>query len=267
VEFIDFKTGRFYFGDCLEIMPTLAPSSVDMVMTSPPYDDLRTYNSSLVWSFEIFKAVANSIVHILNNGACVVWNVSDATIDGSETGTSFRQALYFKDTCGLNLHDTMIWNKPNNLPRPSNRYENSFEYVFVLSKGRPKYVSLIKDKPNVGFGRKLSGNKTEKNGEKYSLHGVGKTVQQFGTRTNVWEINTANGVSTSNHPAVFPVGLAHDHIISWCPPEGVILDPFGGSGTTAIAAINSGRRWICIEKDPDYFNAACMRVAVAEAVI
>jgi len=246
-------------GDCLELMKRIPDGSIDLVVTSPPYDNLRTYNDSLEWSFEVFKPIALELTRCLAAGGVIVWNVADATIKGSETGSSFRQALYFKDECGLNLHDTMIWNKPNNVPRPSNRYEQSFEYMFILSKGKPKSVNLIKDKTNVSFGRKLSGNLASKSG-RIKLHGSGKTVSQFGTRNNVWEINTQNGKHEYDHPAVFPIQLANDHILSWSNPGDTVLDPFMGSGTTGVACRNTGRSFIGIEKDATYFEIAKRRV-------
>ena len=154
---------KLLHGDCLDLMCDIPDGSVDLTVTSPPYDNLRTYNNKLVWNWEIFTGIAEHLFRVTKQGGVVVWVVGDATIKGSETGTSFKQALYFME-CGFNLHDTMIWNKPFSVPRPSNRYEQSHEYMFVLSKQAPSTVNLIKDKPNKGFGRKLSGYKKDING-------------------------------------------------------------------------------------------------------
>lgn len=254
-------SGEIWNGDCLELMRNIPSGSVDMVVTSPPYDNLRTYNGSLEWSFEIFQAIAKELSRVIKEGGVIVWNVADATIKGSETGTSFRQALYFKDECGLNLHDTMIWQKPDVKPLTHNRYEQCFEYMFVLSKGKPSWNG-IKDRSNVSFGRKITGTWRDENGETHVLSGVKteKQISEFGLRHNIWLVPTAKGKRSDNHPAVFPVQLAQDHILSWSNPGDLVLDPFGGSGTTAVAAHRTGRRSICIERDLGYYLGSCGRV-------
>ena len=257
-----------YQGDCLGVMASLQEGSVDLVVTSPPYDNLRTYNQDeLRWDETIWKGVLDNIYRLLKDGGVCVWVVADATVKGSETGTSFKQALYAKEI-GFNLHDTMIWNKQFIVPKPSNRYENSFEYMFVLSKGKPSSVNLVKDKHNVGFNRKITGNKKNQHGVPTPLHGAknDKTVAQFGTRHNVWLIDTARGKKGHSHPAPFPIQIAHDHIISWSNEGNVVLDPFLGSGTTGVAALNTGRKFIGIELDPGYFDIARKRIQEARSV-
>jgi len=250
-------------GDCLELMAGIPDGSVDLTVTSPPYDNLRTYNDSLVWGEHIWKPIIDQLFRVTKKGGVVVWVVGDATIKGSETGTSFKQALYFKEA-GFNLHDTMIWNKPFIVPRPSNRYESAFEYVFVFSQGKPATVNLIKDKPNKGFGRKITGHKRCVSGEPVKLHGAinGKTVAEFGTRHNVWEVDTSRGAKGHSHPASFPEKLAHDHIISWSNEGDTVLDPMMGSGTTGKMAKRLNRDFIGIEKDEKYFEIARNRIDV-----
>lgn len=249
-----------YRGDCLEEMKRIPNGSVDLTVTSPPYDNLRTYNDSLNdWSIDKWQSILKELHRVTTMGGVVVWNVGDATINSSETGTSFKQALYAIE-CGFNLHDTMIWNKPNVFPKPSNRYEQSFEYMFVFSKGKPNVFNGIRDKINVAYGRKLTGNKRNEKGDGVSLHGTGKTVSEFGLRHNVWNIMTANGRKEFDHPAMFPVSLATDHILSWSNPDDIVFDPFLGSGTTGVAAYRTGRRFIGIERDPTYFEIARKRI-------
>ena len=139
-------------GDCLELMKLIPDGSVDLTVTSPPYDNLRTYAGTLEWNFDIFKQVANELYRVTKDGGVVVWVVGDATIKGSETGTSFKQALCFKEI-GFNLHDTMIWEKTARIPT-QDRYYNNFEYMFVFSKGKPKSMNFIVDHPNVSVGKK-----------------------------------------------------------------------------------------------------------------
>lgn len=245
-------------GDCVLEMQKMESSTIDLTVTSPPYDNLRTYAGTLEWNFEIFQQVANELYRITKNGGVVVWVVGDATIKGSETGTSFRQALYFKEI-GFNLHDTMIWNKPNAMPKPSNRYEQGFEYMFIFSKRKPIKCNLIKDRRNKDFGRKLSGNKKDENGNPITLHGKGKIVNEFGTRRNIWDIN-ADVNNKTKHPAIFPEQLANDHIISWSNEGDTVFDPFMGSGTTGKMAKLNNRNFIGIEKVEEYFNIAKERI-------
>ena len=147
---------ELWCGDCLELMKNIPDNSIDLTVTSPPYDNLRTYNGNISqWSFEKFQEIARELYRVTATGGVVVWVVSDATVKGSETGTSFKQALFFKE-CGFNLYDTMIWLKPNPSVPTEGRYKNAFEYMFILSKGKPKALNFICDRPNKGYGRAYS---------------------------------------------------------------------------------------------------------------
>lgn len=251
-------------GDCLDLMRDIPDASVDLTVTSPPYDNLRSYNGTLNdWTEAKWKAIIAGLHRVTKQGGVCVWIVGDATINGSETGTSFKQALFAME-CGFRLHDTMIWNKPNVFPKPSNRYEQSHEYMFIWSKGKPHVFAGIRDKKNVGFGRKLSGNKTDIDGASVPLHGTGKTVAEYGLRFNVWDVMTANGKKEHSHPAPFPEALARDHILSWSAEGDIVFDPFLGSGTTGKMAVLNGRNFIGIERDEGYFKIAEDRIRAAE---
>ena len=248
-----------YQGDCLEVMKSIEDKSIDLTVTSPPYDNLRTYNNSSTWNFEIFKPIARELYRITKDGGVVVWVVGDATIKGSETGTSFRQALYFME-CGFNLHDTMIWKKQN-APLTHNRYEQEFEYMFVFGKGKEITFNGIKDKKNKYFESVVGGTKRDVgDGKLRRLSGnkQGKTISEFGLRTNIWAIT--NRANRSAHPAVFPEQLAKDHIISWSNENDTVFDPFMGSGTTGKIAKELNRNFIGIEIDETYFNIAKERI-------
>jgi DNA modification methylase len=248
-------------GDCLQVMKNIPDKSVDLTVTSPPYDNLRTYNNTLEWGEHVWKPVISELFRITKDGGVVVWVVGDATIKGSETGTSFKQALYFKEV-GFNLHDTMIYLK-DNCPFPSrNRYYNNFEYMFVLCKDELKTFNKISDRENKSFGRKISGTNRQKNGETKKIKNCGNEIKQFGVRFNSWLIS--DGKRQSFHPAVFPEQLANDHIISWSNENDVIFDPFMGSGTTGKMAILNGRDFIGIEKDEEYFKMAKNRIEQAQ---
>lgn len=253
-------------GDCLELMKGIPDGSVDLTVTSPPYDNLRTYNGGVdQWCFEKFQAIARELHRITKSGGVVVWVVNDATINGSETGTSFRQALYFMD-CGFNLHDTMIWEKPTFTATGSLavRYAPVFEYMFVFSKGKPNTFNPIKDKPNVSAGTKIHGTIRQKDGSTKKQSCIGNEVQALGQRHNIWKICPEKSNKNRKHPAVFPEQIAKDHILSWSNPGDVVFDPFLGSGTTAVAAVNTGRHYIGFELDPTYFDIACKRLDESE---
>jgi len=250
-------------GDCLEHMKEIPDGSVDLTVTSPPYDNLRTYNNSLDWGEHVWKPVLQELFRVTKRGGVVVWIVSDATIKGSETGTSFRQALYAKEI-GFNLHDTMIWEKStfSAVGALKTRYAPVFEYMFILVKGKLKTFNPIKDKPNKHFGVKHHGTYRKGDGTTKEVVGKskGKIVAEYGQRHNVWQVNEEK-VLNKLHPAVFPEQLANDHITSWSNENDVVFDPFMGSGTTGKMAILNNRKFIGIEKDEKYFKIAQDRIA------
>lgn len=248
-------------GDCLEVLKQGPDNSVDLVVTSPPYDNLRTYNNSLAWDFE---GIAKELYRVIKPGGVVVWVVGDQTVAGSETGTSFKQALFFKEI-GFNIHDTMVWDKGSCPFQHANRYPNTFEYMFVFSKGAPKTTNLIKDRKNKHAGVPVHGTARQTDGSTQALSTAqtSKVIKDYGARWNVWAI-IPNKANTTGHPAVFPLQLANDHILSWSNPGDVVMDPFLGSGTTGIAATQSGRQFIGIEKEPNYFAIAKARIEAAQ---
>lgn len=248
--------------DCLEGMKMLPDSCIDLTVTSPPYDNLRDYDNEVTWNFEKFKEIAKELFRITKPGGVVVWVVGDATIKGSETGTSFKQALYFKEI-GFNLHDTMIWDKCNCSSVGSmNRYENVFEYMFVLSKGKPNTANLIKDKPNKRAGEIQSGSIRQKDGSVRKTTGYGKRpIAEYGRRQNIWRVFPAKSKAERLHPAPFSEQLARDHIITWSNPGDIVLDPFMGSGTTAKMALATGRNYIGFEISKEYCIIAEKRIS------
>jgi len=254
---------RLIQGNCLEEMAKLEAGSVDLTVTSPPYDNLRTYNGTLNWGEHVWKPVLEELFRITKHGGVVVWVVGDATIKGSETGTSFKQALYAKD-CGFNLHDTMIWRKTNPTPRDTRikRYWQEFEYMFVFTKGVPKTCNHIrveskhKGKKKVSIMRKADGTLREDRREKQKTSVVNETKPLC----NIWEFAAK---ADKEHPAPFPLKLANDHVITWSNKGDTVLDPFMGSGTTGKMALSNGRDFIGIELDPGYFEIARQRINTA----
>jgi len=248
-----------YNADNIKILKTFPDESIDMVLTSPPYDNLRKYSLKnkkdieKLWNFNKFKLIAKELTRILKPGGIIVWVIGDATIKGSETLSSFKQAIYFKEECGLNVHDTMIYKKKNPIPLNHNRYEPCFEYMFVFSKGKPKTFNPIKvPTKNPGKKTKRYSAKTKEQ----AMRGRQEitVAKKEKIKENIWEYVSGNRKIKTRHPAVFPYELAYDHIISWSNEGDTVLDPFMGSGTTGIACIETNRKFIGIEISEEYFN-------------
>ena len=244
--------------DCLEGMKHIPDKSIDLVVTSPPYDGLRDYNgNNKQWGEHVWKKIVKDLFRVIKSGGCVVWIVADATINGSESGSSFKQALYFKEI-GFNLHDTMIWRKESFSNPFPNRYHQIFEYMFIFSKDNPKTFNGIFDRKNKHYGAIISPTVREADA---SLHKrKPKIINEYGKRHNVWDI-FVNKNNRSIHPATFPEQLAKDHIISWSNKGDTILDPFMGSGTTAKACQELGRNYIGFELEKKYCQIAEQRLA------
>ena len=253
----DFELDQIYTGDARELAKGIPDGSVDLVVTSPPYDNMRAYKG---FTFD-FEGIAKELYRITKPGGVVVWVVGDATIDGSETGTSFRHALHFREI-GFNIHDTMIYEKSGSLVVGSlYTYRQIFEYMFVFSRGKPARINLIADKQSLVAGKKSGTTGTRR------VDGVHRDKQALFTkdrvvRNNIWRIHAGNnGDDYPNPPAVFPESLARDHILTWSNPGDVVLDPMCGSGTTCKMAKQQGRRWIGFDISPEYCELARRRVA------
>ena len=247
---------RIFNENCTITMSRMPDDCIDCVITSPPYEDIRSYHG---YDFN-FEEIASELYRVIKPGGVVVWVVADQTVEGSESGESFRQALYFKN-CGFNLHDTMIWQKPSFSNPSSNRYHQCFEYMFVFSKGKPKTFNPIKDNENKC--RTPLGRPTTRQRDGSLLETRRFVGQEYGMRGNVWRLNTAaqeKPCQTLHHPAMFPEQLARDHITTWTEADNVVYDPFCGSGTTPRVAEEMGRRWIASEVSEEYCNLAANRV-------
>ena len=237
------ELNKIYNENCVETMSKIPDQYIDLTITSPPYDNLRIYNG---YTFD-FEQIAKELYRVTKQNGVLVWIVGDACINGSETGTSFKQALYFKK-CGFNIHDTMIYQKNSStLParKNSNRYTQIFEYMFVFSKGKIR-ANLICDKKNKWAGFKDYSKK------------LNNPVPKYSPRTNIWKYTTSlNGIK---HPAPFPEQLANDHIVTWSNEKDIVYDPFMGSGTTAKMCIINERDFIGSEISKEYCDIANNRI-------
>lgn len=262
---------KILYGNAVDLMKSITDNSIDLTVTSPPYDNLRSYKGAIdgtlnkdLFTFP-FVEIATELYRITKEGGIIIWIVNDQVIDGGESGNSFRQALKFQEI-GFKLYDTMIYHKNGAAYHESGRYDQVFEYMFVLLKGkRPNTVNLIKDKPNKWSGTKTFGTPStrQKDGSIKQMK-EGFTVSEFGTRYNVWYV--VNGFGFGNdkeaikHPAAFPYALAEDHILSWSNEGDIVFDPMVGSGTTAIAAKKNNRNYIGIDINEEYVDLCNSRL-------
>jgi DNA modification methylase len=258
------KMNKIYNESCLDTMSRMSDNFIDLTVTSPPYDNLRTYNdgSDKTWGEHIWKPILQELYRVTKEGGVVVWVVGDATINGSETGVSFKQTLYAME-CGFNLHDTMMYYKKNYPYPQKNRYANQFEYMFVFSKNKPlKFNPIRVKKAAHKFG--ASGYRQKDGSIQRKI--TGNVNVDTKAASNVWQYAVGLNGSTSDkmafeHPAIFPEKLAHDHIISWSNEGDVVYDPFMGSGTTAKMSKSTKRNYIGSEISEEYVNLANRRIA------
>ncbi len=250
------KINSIYAKDAVAFMAKMDESSVDLTVTSPPYDDLRNYKG---YKFDL-NEIAEGLFRVTKDGGIVVWVVGDKYVKGNRNLTSFRQALHFQDV-GFNVHDVMIYKKRNTPFMRSNAYTNCFEFMFIFSKGKSKTYNPIKE-PTVRQGfEKMPANK--------KADGINKKVlsklNELKVRNNIWEYAVGLGGTTSDreafkHPAVFPEKLAEDHILSWSNEGDLVFDPMCGSGTTLKMAKKNKRNYIGCDISSEYVEIAKSRI-------
>lgn len=256
--------GKITNGNSADVLSQMESNCIDLVVTSPPYDNLRDYGKDAAWNFESFKKIAKQLYRVVKEGGVVVWVVGDSVVKGAKSLTSFKQALYFQQL-GFNMYDIIIYEKAGTAPPHKNRYFNAYEYMFVLSKGIPNTINLIEDKPNIWANHSTYGEVTRREQDGSLTPKGKKIVKPFGVRTNIWRYANGKGFATKDdiayqHPAIFPEKLVADHIISWSNEGDIVLDPFMGSGTTAKKAIELNRRWVGIEISKEYCEIANQRL-------
>ena len=252
------ELNKFYIGESVQWMKENLPDDfIDLTVTSPPYDNLRTYKG---FEFD-YKSMLKELYRVTKKGGVVVWIVNDATINGSETGTSFKQALYAKDI-GFKMHDTMIYAKNGGLPQNANRYEPQFEYMFILVKDKLKTFNPFKEKCKYA-GQINTGTYRLPNGKTRLKHGYGKKYKETKVKGNIWMYNVGYMKTTKDkiaykHPAIFPDKLAEDHILSWSIEGDIVFDPMCGAGTTCKMAWFNNRKFIGVDMGEEYINEICI---------
>ena len=250
-------------GNNVEVLRTFPDECVNLTVTSPPYDNLREYNG---FSFDL-DGIIKELYRITKKGGVVVWVVGDETKDGNESGSSFQQALKFKEL-GWNLWDTMIYQKNQYPPNcmSQKRYAQVFEYMFVFSKGKINTFNRIMRQNKLAGQKKASiptaivqrNGEIKRYGKNRSLTYHDETVER-----NIWIYNTGGASGdkfNGKHPAIFPEKLARDHIISWSNEGDLVLDPFVGSGTTCKMAKQLNRNYIGIDISQEYIDIAKERL-------
>lgn len=252
----ELNINKIYCIDCVEGMKKLPENSIDLVVTSPPYDDLRDYNGYVFH----YEHIADALFRVMKNGGIVVWVVGDKIKNGNKSLTSFKQALYFQ-SIGFSVHDVMIYRKKNTPFMRSNAYTNCYEFMFVFSKGKPNTFNPLKGKTirngieKLVYGKKADGINKKTWGE----------LKEEKTLTNIWDYAVGLGGTTNDriafkHTAVFPEKLAHDHILSWTNEGDIVLDPMSGSGTTCKMAKINNRKYIGMDISEEYCDIANQRL-------
>ena len=262
-EFID----KILCCDGIQGMQALPDACISLTVTSPPYDGLRSFGGQR-WDMGIFRGIAEELWRVTMPGGVVVWVVADAIVDGSETGTSARQKLYFQEI-GFRIHHTMIMDKAGSRWPCKVRYGDSVEYAFILSKGRPRTINLLQDKHNRYAGQVQNFNRREVDGRLIPA-GRSRPISECGHRRAIWKYAAGSGLTTRDryafdHPAVMPEAMARDHILSWSRPGDLVFDPMAGAGTTCKMAVLNHRRYLGCEINPQYHEIAIRRVREAQA--
>lgn len=258
---------RIFLGDCVEGMRRLTDACIPLTVTSPPYDGLRSFGGHAL-DFESFKRVADELYRVTMPGGIVIWVVADAIVAGSETGTSARQKLYFKQI-GFKIHHTMVMDKAGSRWPCKVRYGDSLEYAFILAKGKPRTINLLRDKPNRRAGEVQDFNRREQDG-RLRPAGRSRPIAAWGHRRAIWKYAVGSGLTTTDryaydHPALMPEKMAEDHIQSWSKPGDLVFDPMAGAGTTCKMALLNHRRYLGFEINPHYHALAERRMRDAHA--
>lgn len=268
------EINKTYNESCLDTMSRMPSDFIDLTITSPPYDNIRNYNKNIKgisdefngYSFP-FEDIAKELYRVTKKGGVVVWVVNDSVIKGSKSLNSFRQALYFKEI-GFNIHDTMIYRKLNPVPNAGTRYQQMFEYMFVISKGKPKTTNIsLRDRSNKCNDKRTYRKKKWPRNQDGEFSENDYFIRERVPDYNVWDFYVGGGNSTNDkvafkHPAIFPEELVKRHIESWSNEGDLVYDPFMGSGTTSKMCILTKRNYIGSELSAEYCDIEKDRISI-----
>jgi site-specific DNA-methyltransferase (adenine-specific) len=258
---------QILLADCIDGLEAVPAASVPMTLTSPPYERLRLFGGQ-EWDFEFFTRIAEELYRVTIPGGVVVWVVADAIIGGGESGMSAKQKLYFQ-RAGFSVHQTMVMQRAGSRWPSKVRYGDSLEYAFVLSKGKPRTINLLRDKPNKHAGMVRMFNRRGLDGRLHPA-GAAPPVRDWGVRSAVWHYATGGWNGTpdeyaNDHPALMPERMAEDHILSWSRAGDLILDPMAGAATTCKMALLNHRDYLGFEVHEPYHRLAVRRMEDAHA--
>lgn len=241
-------------------LKSLPDDSIPLTVTSPPWDDVRIYGDGTLtpWNANVFREVADQLWRVTAQGGVVCWHVGEQIQNGSESGTSSEQRLYFRDL-GFRLWQTLIVETMAGHTH-KHRYGGAIQYIFVLTKGKPKTVNLLRDRPNKHAGNVHGFFKRDAHGKIHSQTQV--VVAEYGVRGPVWKYfpRKAKDEEARQHPAPMDETISRDLIRSFSEPGNLVLDPFAGSGTTLKWAMTFGRYYLGFEAVEEYFQLAKRRL-------
>ena len=246
--------------DCVEGIKKLPDESIDLMITSPPYDGIRKYNG---FNYDL-HATGKEIYRVLKDGGIAVMVIQDQTKNFGKTLTSFKMIIDWCDNIGFKLFETVIYKKHGGEGAWwTKRFRVDHEYMPIFLKGeRPQYFNKEHLKiPSKHGGKTMTGCATRLTNGK-TLKSKKVTINLMKCRGTLWNYTTCGDGSRlkHQHPATFPNKIPFDFIECFCPKKGVVIDPFIGSGTTALAAIELERNYIGFDISKEYCDLAKKRI-------
>jgi site-specific DNA-methyltransferase (adenine-specific) len=256
----DVELNKVYQQDCIVGMRKIPDGAIDLVVTSPPYDNLRDYNG---YSVDLNETGKN-IYRILKDGGVAVMVIQDQTKNFGKSLTSFRTIVDWCDNVGFKLFECVIYRKNGTEGAWwKNRFRVDHEYMPIFLKGeKPQYFNKdsLKVKSKHG-GKIMTGFANRKtNGE--TGKSITKAINEMKCRGTVWDYLMAGDKDPvkRKHPAPFPDKIPFDFINCFCPPNGIVLDPFVGSGSTVVGAKKLNRSFIGFDISEEYCNLTRKRL-------
>lgn len=262
---------QIILGHCLEKLKLLPDSSVDLIFTSPPYADNRrkTYNGTPIKNYvEWFLPISQELFRVLKPHGSFVLNIKERAVNGERQTYVLKLILAMKEQ-GWLWTEEYIWHKKNSYPgKWPNRFRDAWERCLHFTKG--KKFQMYQEAVMVPMGKwaekrlsKLSPEDRTRHESKVSS-GLGRNVSNWVGREKAYPTNVLylpTECSNRNHSAAFPIDLPLWFIRLFTQEGDVVLDPFMGSGTTAIASLQTNRHFIGIELKEEYYRLTCQAIA------